>query len=58
MVDVPFLDHLWDGQEDHHNNEKAIWCIASSIACIACLYKPSDILATLGSSIGALVGLL
>ena len=37
---------------------KVIWRIGSSIACIACLYKPHDSLATIGSSIGALVGLL
>ena len=33
MVDVPRLDHLWDGQKEHHSNEKVIWCIESSIAC-------------------------
>ena len=27
MVDVPRLDHLWDGQKDHHNNEKVIWSL-------------------------------
>ena len=27
MVDVPRLDHLWDGQKDHHSNEKIIWCM-------------------------------
>ena len=27
MVDVPHLDHLWDGQKDHHSNEKIIWCM-------------------------------
>ena len=58
MADVPRLDHLWDGQKQHHNNEKVIWWIVSSIACIACLYKPHDSLTTLGSPIGALVGLL
>ena len=58
MVDVPRLDHLWDVQKEHHNNEKVIWCIASRIACIACLYKPHDSLTTLGSPIGELVGLL
>ena len=57
MVEVLPLDHLWDGQKDHHNNEKAIWCIGSRIECIACFYKPYDCLATLGSPIGALVGL-
>ena len=58
MVDVPCLDHLWNGQKQHQNNEKDIWWIGSSIACIACLYKPHDSLTTLGSPIGALVGLL
>ena len=24
MVDVPRLDHLWDGQKEHHRNEKVI----------------------------------
>ena len=41
-----------------HNNEKVIWCIGSSIACIACFYMPYDCLAALGSPIGELVGLL
>ena len=27
MVDVPCLDRLWDGQKDHHSNEKIIWCM-------------------------------
>ena len=58
MVDVPHMDPLWDDQKEHHNNEKVLWCIGSSIACIACLYKPYDILTTLGSLIGALVELL
>ena len=58
MVEVLCLDHLWDGQKDQHNNEKVIWWIGSSIACIACLYKPHDSLTTIGSPIGALVGLL
>ena len=31
MVEVPSLDHLWDGQKDHHNIEKVIWCIGSRI---------------------------
>ena len=31
MVDVPRLDHLWDGQKDHHNNEKVIWGICDRI---------------------------
>ena len=31
MADVPRLDHLWDGQKDHHNNEKVIWCICDRI---------------------------
>ena len=55
MVGVLCLDHLWDGQKDQHNNEKVIWWIGSSIACIACLYKPHDSLTTIGSPIGALV---
>ena len=42
MVEVPRLDHLWDGQKEHHNNEKVIWCVGSRIACIACLYKPHE----------------
>ena len=42
MVDVPRLDHLRDGQKEHHNNEKVIWCIESRIACIACLYNPHE----------------
>ena len=50
--------YLWDGQKEHHNNKKVIWCIGSSIACMACFYKPYDSLTTLGSPIGALVGLL
>ena len=58
MVEVPCLDHLWDGQKDQHNNEEVIWLIGSGIACIACLYKPHDSLTTIGSPIGALVGLL
>ena len=24
MVEVPCLDHLWNGQKEHHNNEKVI----------------------------------
>ena len=58
MADVPHLDHQWNGQKQHHNNEKVIWWIGSSIACIACLYKPHDSLTTIGSPIGAFVGLL
>ena len=58
MADVPHLNHLKDSQKEHHNNEKVIWCIGLSISCIACFYKPYDCLATLGSPIGALVGLL
>ena len=58
MVEVPSLDSLWDGQKEHHNNEKVVWCIGSSIECIACLYNPNDSLTTIGSPIGALVGYL
>ena len=58
MVDVPHLDHLCDGRKEHHNDGKVIWCIGSSIAFKSCFYKPYDCLATLGSPIGALAGLL
>ena len=58
MVEVPCLHHLWDGQKDHHNNEKVIWCIGSSIACISCFYKAYDSLTTLGLPIRELVGFL
>ena len=58
MVEVPRLDHLWDGQKEQPNNEKVIWCIGSRIAYIACFYKPHDSLAMLGLPIGALVVLL
>ena len=54
MADVQHLDHLRDDQKEHHNTQKVIWSIGSSIACIACFYKPYDCLATLGSPIGAL----
>ena len=56
MVEEPRLDHLWDGQKDPNDNEKVIWCIGSTIACITCFYKPYDSLTMVGSPIGELVG--
>ena len=60
MVEVPRIDHLWDGQKEPHNDEKITWWIGTRIECIpkiACFNKSHSSLTMLGSPIGAPVGL-